>query len=519
MARKTTTRPKVVVIGAGMSGLTAAAYLARDGFPVTVFEQFPEIGGVTATLRQDGYRWDLGPLLLEGFAPDERAGNILKELDASGKVPLKMDDRRYVFPDFDLQKPEDYEGPNWRRQRLKGLFPVEESGIDRYYRFYRQMMSLFSLSVRADLAPAPLKPLLKLRMWRAWNRVKSKKDWSAEKLMDHFFVDPRLKAVFTSILADFVVRPSRFSALGIPILNVENSFDQRIPRRVSGAGKRPSYHFIRDGCGTLVEAVADVVRENGGRIYTGSAVEKIRIDADRVRGVQLVGGRIEPADIVIATGGARETFFGLVGRQYLPAALAFQVDELKLMESVLMIQLGIDMDPRPYQPGALVYYYGTYDIEGAVAACLRGDYHEGEDGFLIYIPSLHSADMAPPGHHALTIYTIAPNELRQGPWQEQRKRLVNKLLAQAETVIPGLRDHIQTQVVLTPEEFRTRTHQQHHAFGGHAPILGQEAPGHETPIEGLWFAGSQSKSGGGVQNVMLGARETAGLIKEHLKKR
>jgi phytoene dehydrogenase-like protein len=39
--------------------------------------------------------------------------------------------------------------------------------------------------------------------------------------------------------------------------------------------------------------------------------------------------------------------------------------------------------------------------------------------------------------------------------------------------------------------------------------MGQEGPGHATPIHGLWFAGAQSKSGGGVQNVMIGARDTA----------
>lgn len=60
---------KSIVIGSGMSGLTAAAYLAQAGHQVTVYEQFPTIGGVTATLRESGYGWDLGPLLLDNFGP------------------------------------------------------------------------------------------------------------------------------------------------------------------------------------------------------------------------------------------------------------------------------------------------------------------------------------------------------------------------------------------------------------------------------------------------------------------
>lgn len=512
LRRKRAPQPKVIVIGAGMSGLTAGAYLARAGFAVTIFEQAAEIGGVTTTLKQDEFGWDLGPLLLEGFAPDERAGRILSELGIAHQVPLQAGDRTYVFPDFDLRKPAAYEGPLWRRDRLKELFPSETDGLDKYYRFYNRAMNLVTLNTRAELGWGPFKPWLKLRLWVAYKLVKDKKDWSASKLMEHFFVDPRLKAVFTSILADFVTPPSRFPGLGIPMLNVENAFDLRVPRRVSSAGKRPSYHFIRGGCGKLVSAMANVVRQNGGRIYTNAAIEKIRVDGDNVKGVVLAGGHSEDADIVVATGGARETFFEAVGREYLPAGLAYQIDELPLMESVLMVHLGVDLDPREYQPEVLAYHYGTYDIEGAVDSCLHGAYHEGHDGFVLYIPSVHSPELAPEGHHAVTIYTIAPNTLRTGTWQARRRELADKLIAQAENVIPDLREHILAKVVLTPEDFRERTHQAHHAFGGRAPVMGTEGPGYDTPLNGLWFVGSQSKSGGGVQNVMAGAKDAARQI-------
>ncbi len=53
---------KIAIIGSGMAGLTAGAYLAKAGHEVTIFEQFPTIGGVTATLQQDGFSWDIGPL-------------------------------------------------------------------------------------------------------------------------------------------------------------------------------------------------------------------------------------------------------------------------------------------------------------------------------------------------------------------------------------------------------------------------------------------------------------------------
>jgi phytoene dehydrogenase-like protein len=167
----------------------------------------------------------------------------------------------------------------------------------------------------------------------------------------------------------------------------------------------------------------------------------------------------------------------------------------------------LDLDPSPYQSRPLTYYYGTYDIAGAVERCRQGQFHEGADGFLIYIPSMHSPDLAPEGRHAVTLYTTAPNELDRGSWQTRGEPMVDRLIGYAERVIPGLTDHIETKVSLTPYDFRERFYQRHHAFRGRVPMLGQVGPGYETPIQGLWFIGAQSRSGGGVQNVMVGARD------------
>ncbi len=506
----------VIIIGAGMAGLTAGAYLAREGHRVTVYEQFGKIGGATTTMNEQGHKWDIGPLLLEGFAPDERAGHILKDLGVADQVSIKQGDRAYVFPDFNFWKPRDYKGPYWRRERLKELFPFEQQGLDRYYQFYNQMIDLATLNVRADAARRPFLWWLKLRMWRLYNKIKSKESWSAQELMDHFFVDPRVKAVYMSILADFMTPPSKFAALGIPVLNVENSFDERMPRKLSTAGKRPSHHYILDGCENLAEAVASVIRKNMGLIYTDTTVRQIVIDGDRVKGVKLAGGQFVRADLVIASGGARETFFNLVGKTCLPSSFILDIQDLPLMESVMMVQLGVDFDPTPYQPAPLCYYYGTYDIEGGVERCRRGDFHEGADGFLIYIPSMHSPKMAPESHHSITIYTIAPNNIDKGSWNTRRDELATMLLIEAEQIIPDLRKHATSMFILTPEDFKNRLHQDHHAFGGLSPVMGKTGPGYRTPLYGLWFIGSQSKSGGGVQNVMVGARDAVREIVDNI---
>jgi prolycopene isomerase len=183
-----------------------------------------------------------------------------------------------------------------------------------------------------------------------------------------------------------------------------------------------------------------------------------------------------------------------------------------LMSSVFMVHLGVNFDPRPHIHGVCTYFYGTYDIDRAVDDAQGGVYHEGRDGFVVHIPSLHSPEMAPPGHHAMTIYTIAPDTLKEGAWDERKEEFTDKLIEYAEKHIPGLREHIQVCEVLTPKDFCTRTHLDHHAFGGIAPVLGSWRVPHQTPVQGLWFVGAQSESGGGVNAVMPAAYKTAQRI-------
>jgi phytoene dehydrogenase-like protein len=503
---------KTIIIGSGMSGLTAGAYLAMVGHEVTIYEQFKEPGGVTASTKSNGYGWDNGPLILEGFGPGDKGTIILEELGVAGRVNTVHEDRGLAFPDFSMWKPADYGGPYWRKQRLSQLFPDESQNLEHYYQFYDQMIALMSLARQAETAGGLSALLLKARMALAFSRVKDKVDWNARQLMDSYFQHEELKAFFTGIVADYVTKPSEFPALGVPSIHLETAFDKRIPIYPGTRSAQFGYFYIIGGCQALVDAVLSALTAKGGRVVTNSLVQKIVVEQNRVKGIELASGKFEVADLVIASGGARETFYGLVGREKLPEELCASLDKIRFMESALMVHLGIDFDPRPYQPAALCYYYGTYDLEESIERIRAGIYHEGKEGLLIYVPSLHSPQLAPPGRYAVTIYTIAPDRLSEGSWAERGEELADKLVAEAEHFVPGLRQHTLVREILTPDDFRAKVRQDHHSFGGIPPVIGNKPPDHKTPVEGLWFIGAQSESGGGVMNVMVGAQKTAKRI-------
>jgi prolycopene isomerase len=503
---------RVVIIGSGISGLTAAACLAQSGHDVTVFEQFPRAGGVTAPFEREGYRWDLGQLIIQGLGPDEPTGEVLADLGVADRVRIVKDDRGYVFRDFELRKPEQYEGVLWRINLLKKLFPNERKGLDAYWKYHLRFTSVMTHARRMEKARGLEKLYHKAGLYLKLLPLLPKKSWNAQQMMDSFFTSRELQVVFLSLLADTFTPPSRFIGLGVSAVNPETAFDKRIPKRLARNTEEMYHYSILGGIGTLVDALIQKIEECGGRIRTSNPIEKILIKDNRATGVLGVDGEETSTDVVIASGGAKETFLKLVGEEHLPPPFLKKVREIPLMDSVFMVHLGVDFDPSLHVHGVCTYYYGAYDLEDAIAQAQAGLYHEGRDGFVVHVPTLHSPEMAPPGHHAMTIYTICPDRLKDGTWRDRKEEYADKLLAHAERYIPNLRQHVRVREILTPEDFRTRTHLDHHSFGGIAILMGTSGIPHKTPIENLWFVGQQSESAGGINNVIPAAYKTAKRI-------
>ena len=489
---------KITIIGAGLGGLTFGALAVRDGHTVEIYDKNSAPGGVVALLEHEGYKFEQGPLLIGDMLPGEGIYEFLKSLGIT--LDTVRADRDIFMPDYKMSAPEKYEGPYWRRERLKELFPEESKGIDAYYKFYDDVMKLRFIAGQKQTL------VNKIRLALAFMKIKKFAGMNADELTRHFFKSEKIRTLYTGILADFCADPSEAEGLAVVFTNFETAFDKRIPLEKGGKKYYPGYCYIKGGCQKIPEALAEYIVSHGGIIHYNTIVDKVLIENGKAKGIRLSGGEEIYSDAVVGCGAGRDFFENTVGREHLDKEYLEILDSFRPMEAVFMLHLGVDFDPMEHLRAALVYCYGMYDLHEATVKLRSGEYHEGNDGYLLFVPSEHAPEFAPEGKHALTIYTVAPDTLKEGDWESRKQEYAEKLIKLAERQLPGLSEHIETMKIMTARDYSEYTHMKKSSFGGVVPIRGQKNPPHITPVKGLYFVGQQSENAGGLGNVILGAK-------------
>ena len=490
---------KISIIGAGLGGLTFGALAVKEGHQVAIYDKNSKPGGVVALLEHNGYKFEQGPLLIGDMLEGEPIYEFLSSLGIH--LDTERADRDIIMPDYEMVAPEEYKGPYWRREKLKELFPEESNNIDRYYKFYDDVMHL------RYLATLPQTAINKIKIALAFLKIKKYVNMNADELTKHFFDSEKIRTLYTGMLADFCADPSEAQGLAIVFTNFETVFDKRIPLYKNSKKYYPGFCYIKGGCQKIPESLADYITSHGGQIHYNTIVEKVFVNDNKtVKGIRLDSGEIIDSDMVVGCGGARDFFFNMIGTEYLDENYLNILNTFRPMEAVFMLHLGIDIDPMKHMRSALSYCYGMYDLHEATSKLRNGIYHEGYDGYLLFVPSHHAPEFAPEGKHCLTIYTVAPDTLKDGSWEDRKEEYAKTLISLAEKQVPDLSKHITTMKIMTAEDYKVYTHMSKCSFGGVVPIWNQQNPLHITPVKNLIFVGQQSENAGGLGNVIMGAK-------------
>jgi phytoene desaturase len=490
-------QPSILIIGAGVGGIAAAAHLAQHGLHVTVLEKNAHAGGRCDRLSRDGHHFDTGPTLfiMPHVYQDEFAGlgaSLHELLDLQRVDPtyrLVFDDGSQLALTSDLKAMQD---------QLEAIEPGSFQGFLRYldegHRHYQQAMQhLVNRDFRTagDFFNLHNLPLL----------------FSLDPFSRHYhhmatyFEEPRLKSAFT--FQDVYMGLSPFEA----------------PATFSMMPYTELAHGVwypKGGMYRVVEALMEIARQAGVTFAFKTGVKQIDLNGERIRGVILEDGRRLEADAVLANADLPYVYQDLLPRD----GQAEQLARKRYSCSVIRFYWGID---RPYETLGPHTLFLADDYRANFDAIIRDLTIPANPSLYIHAPARLDPAMAPADQD--TLIAVVPVGHMNGhddyAWKaliSQARQAVFRRLALLG--ITDLEAHIKFEACFTPLSWHKRYNLVRGATHGlchNLMQLGYFRPGNRHPhYHNLYFVGASTHPGTGMPTALISARLTARRMLEDL---
>lgn len=477
----------VVVIGSGLGGLVAAAYLTQHGFPVTLMEQHDRPGGYATAFDRDAGRFRFDVSLHATVAENAMPQKILAELGLWRQ--LKTVDTpegcRVLHPEFDVSLP----ARNSRAlvDGLSELFPQEKDGIQAFVQDMAAVQAEMNGKIGAESVMDRLEKI-------------SLSNWMAMHVQDN-----RLKGLLAALWCYYGMPPSRLNALYYAIATGEYLL------------KGGQYYQSRSQ--DLSDALMAAVGRNRGEVLMNTAVGRIGLHKNRVAWVEDSGGRRYPARAVVANVSPLTVFKRLLPPGALPAPYLDNMTVLQPSLSSCIVWLGLHEELRNRIRGYEIFISEGMDADTEYGHILAGNFQRVGLGVTIYDNLF--AGYSRPGTSTMSIMSLcgyAPWRRfekdymagRKDDYLQEKNAMMDLFIRKVENrLIPGLRQMIAVKEGATPLTNVSYTGNPGGAIYGFARSLAQlKALDVRTPVKGLYLAGAWTH-GGGYTPVMMAGRQAA----------
>jgi phytoene desaturase len=482
---------RVVVVGAGLSGLSAALRLRGAGREVTVVERGAGPGGRAGRIEREGYVLDTGPSVFTApeLVEDALAAVGEKLADRLELVPLATTYRALFADGSELDVRADPDEFAAEVERLCG--PGEAAALGRYLaglaELYRLQLAAFidrNLDSPLDLAGPELVALARRGGFGRLSRY-----------VDRRFTDDRLRRLFSFQALYAGVSPFRAVAAYAVIAHLD-----------IGAGV---WHPV-GGIGAVPAALAAAAADAGVVFRYGTGVDRLDVRGGRVDGVLLDDGERLPADaVVVTTDRPQDLVAGLRGRRrpvYSPSCVA--------------LHLGV-RDTLPAQAHHTISFGAAW--REVFDELTRDGRPMSDPSLLVSMPSVTDRSLAPEGGQVLSVVAPTPNlDPHSGgnphiDWDalapRYRDEVLGVLEARGWTGLSGAVEveHLDTPLTWAREGMAAGTpFSLAHTFGQTGPFRPSTLP--RSGPENVVLAGSSVQPGVGVPMVLISGRLAAERI-------
>ena len=481
------TTDRVVVVGAGLAGLSAALHLAGRGRAVTVVERGDVPGGRVGRLDIDGYRLDTGPTVLtmpdlidETFAAvgESTAERLeLETVDPAYRALFSDGSSLDVHSGRDamaaeverLAGPQQAQGYLRLRDWLARLYEVEFDGF---------IASNFDSPL--SLLTPQLARLTALGGFRRWDRV-----------VKRFISDPRLQRIFTFQALYAGVPPQRALAVYAVIAYMDT---------VAGV------YFPRGGMRALPDALAAAAADAGVEFRYGAKVTGLDRRGDRVRAVDTETGERIHADAVVLTTELPDTYrlLGRTPRRLVP---------LRPSPSAVVAHIGCRSADREL-PHHHILFGDTW--EQTFREIIDDGVVMSDPSLLVTRPTAGDPTLAPTGRELLYVLAPAPN-LARGTvdWRSIGGSYADSMMAAVSERLPQLGVDAEPLHVDNPADWARQgmaagtPFALAHKFGQTGPFRPANTV---RGIDNVVLAGSSTVPGVGVPTALLSGRLAADRV-------